>query len=83
MLRSSLEVQTYIPFDTLKRRVEVVSFDPGVLGQVVSPPVWEDFEPPPPGKWSGLVGGTKKYERERAAAWQRFQQVLPAGFSRS
>lgn len=76
LLRSSLGVRTHIPFDALKRRVDVVSFDPGVLGQVASLPVWEDFEPPRPGTLSGLGGGKARYERERTAAWQRFQQAL-------
>ncbi|MCA1673874.1 MAG: hypothetical protein LC799_17280, partial [Actinobacteria bacterium] len=74
LLRSSLDVQTHIPFGTLKRRVEPVCFDPGVLDQVVALPVWE--EPRPPSKWSGLVGGKKRYEQEHTAAWQRFQQAL-------
>ncbi|MGH3976010.1 MAG: hypothetical protein ACRDS9_22180, partial [Pseudonocardiaceae bacterium] len=76
LLRSSLDVWTPISFEALKRRVEVAAFDPGVLGQVVPPPAWEDFEPHALSKWSGLVGGKKRYERERAVAWQRFQQVL-------
>ena len=78
LLRSSLDVQTHIPFDALKRRVDVVCFDPGVIGQVVSLPVWEDFEPCRPGKLSGLLGKTK-YEQERTVAWQRFQQALADG----
>jgi restriction system protein len=76
LLRSSLDVPTHIPFDALKRRDEVVRFVPGVLGEVVSTPVWEDFEPRRPGRLLGLVGGKAKHERERAAAWQRFQQAL-------
>lgn len=76
LLRSSLDVQTHIRFDALKRRDDVVCFDPGVLGQDVPIPVWEDFEPRRPGRLSGLVGGKAKYERERAVAWQRFQQTL-------
>ena len=35
LLRSSLDIQTHIPFDALKRRVEAVCFDPGVPDQVV------------------------------------------------
>ncbi|MGH3831671.1 MAG: restriction endonuclease [Pseudonocardiaceae bacterium] len=76
LLRSSLDVQTHIPFDALKRRVDAARFDPGVLDQGSSLPVWEDFEPPRPGALSGLVGGKARYERERTAAWQRFQQAL-------
>jgi restriction system protein len=76
LLRSSLDVQTHIPFDTLKRRSDVVPFDPGVLGQDISLPVWESFEPPRPGALSGLIGGKKRYEQERAVAWQQFQQAL-------
>jgi restriction system protein len=79
LLRSSLDVQTHIPFDALKRRVDVGCFDPGVLDQVVSLPVWEDFEPCRPGKLSGLLGGKTKYEQERTVAWQRFQQALADG----
>jgi restriction system protein len=76
LLRASLDTPVHIPFDALKRRVEVVGFDPGVLGRAASPPVWEEFEPRALGKWSGLVGGKKRYEQERAVAWQRFQQEL-------
>ncbi len=76
LLRSSLDVQTHIPFDALKRRVEEVRFDPGGLDQVVSLPVWEDYEPRPPSKWSGLIGGKKRFEQEHAVAWQQFQQKL-------
>lgn len=75
LLRSSLDVQTHIPFDALKRRVDVVPFDPGVLGQVVSLPVWENFEPRPPSKWSGLMGGkrsTSKSAPSRGSASSRF-----------
>ena len=76
LLRSSLDIQTHIPFDALKRRVEAVCFDPGVPDQVVPLPVWEDVEPRPPSKWSSLVGGKKRYEQEHAAAWQQFQLDL-------
>ena len=41
LLRSSLDIQTHIPFDSLKRRVEAVCFDPGVPDQVVPLPVWQ------------------------------------------
>ena len=76
LLRSSLDVQAHIPFDALKRRVKAVCFDPSVLDQVVPLPVWEDSAPRPPSKWSGLVGGKKRYEQEHAAAWRQFQQAL-------
>lgn len=78
LLRSSLDAQTYIPFDALKRGDEAMGFDPGVLGQNVFLPMWEDFEPRRPGKLSGLVG-----EEEVRARARHCVAAIPAGAGQS
>ncbi len=63
LLRSSLSVQTSILFEALKRGDEAAHFDPGVLGQDVSLPVWEDLEPLKPAScrgWSAGGSGTSR-----------------------
>ncbi|WP_052710716.1 restriction endonuclease [Pseudofrankia sp. DC12] len=43
-------------------------FRPGQLAVAGTPPEWEDYEPPTPGRASRLVGGSGRYQRELDAA---------------
>ncbi len=76
LLTSRLAGPPLLTFAMLKLSPEVPPFDPGDLGNASPVPRWEDYEPPPPGALSGLVGGKARYTRAREAAAETFQQAL-------
>ncbi len=86
LLASTLEVDDFIDFESLKRSAQHPAFQPGAIGRPTPPPRLEStpgeptfaqFAPPPP---TGMakVFGKGKHERQVLAAQQRFSQVHAA-----
>ena len=76
LLTSRLASPPQLTFAMMKRSRQVTAFDPGELGEPHPAPRWEDYEPPSPGRLSGLVGGKARHARARDAGWEAFQRAL-------
>ena len=72
VLVDGLDRSTPLTFAAMKRVADVPPFDPGGLDHPYVPPRWEDFAPRPPGA-VGRLFGSGRYQREEAAARQRFE----------
>jgi len=64
-----------IDLNTLKRRMAEIPLELGADAQSLAVPVWEDFEPPPPGALGRLFGEARR-ARERAEAELAFARAV-------
>ncbi len=78
LLVGSLATDPQIEFADLRKACDMKPFESGHLGEAIPEPRPEDYEPAPPGRLSVLFGGKGRYERERAAAWERFEAARRA-----
>jgi restriction system protein len=75
LLTSTLHLRTHIPFASLRRSVDVPPFEPGELGVPLRERQWEEFAPHSPSTLGRLLGGKARFERERVAAWKKFEEA--------
>jgi len=74
LLASTLDVDDYLDFETLKDELDVPPFQPGALAVALSPPLLNDFLPPPLSGMAKLVPGAKaKHEQAVEAATESFE----------
>ncbi len=78
LLVASLHTDPHLAFADLRKACELVPFDPGPPGEPAPEPQWEDHEPAPPGALGGMLGGRSRYDREVAAATERFEEARRA-----
>ncbi len=75
LLVASLVNDPHIEFADLRKACDMKPFEPGHLAQPLPEPDWDDHEPAPPGRFGALLGGRHRYEREHAAATERFEEA--------
>jgi restriction system protein len=68
----------HVDFEAMKKRPPSFPLDLGADARPVPEPVWQDFEPPPPGTLGRLFGGDARYARDRAAAERAFAAAAEA-----
>jgi len=76
LLTSVLGAPPRLPFAALRRTVQVPAFSPGDLDKPLPTPLWEDFEPPPPGVVSGLLRGKARQARALVDAQDAYQHAV-------
>jgi len=76
LLRTTLDVDDYLDFETLRVEPEIPLFQPGSLATAAAAPKPESFLPPPPtGLGKFRPGAKDKHERAVEEARQRFEQA--------
>lgn len=72
VLAAGTEHRQDVTFASMKRAVDMPSFDPAGLDRPRPEPRWADFAPQPPGFVGRALGGQARYEREEAQARQAY-----------
>jgi len=65
-----------LSFDQLQITPQVPSFDPGLLGTADPAPDWNAYAPIEPRGLGRMFGGAGRYERQTAAARERFEVAM-------
>ncbi len=74
-LRRGLGRTARIDLDRDRRTLNVEPFDLGSMADPVPQPRWEDFRPSELGKWSRMIGGAARHERDTAESKAKFEKA--------
>ena len=75
LLRAGIRDRPVVTFASLRRTGDYPPFNPGLLGEPLPAPAWEDFAPAPPSGMGKILGGTGRLERQLDSARTAYAQA--------